>query len=120
MGKPGETDSPEILGLNSVTLTVNGGRDKITLRPLSLKDKAAARRMDFATEDDLTDWAIWRSAVRGGYEGDQESLLELIEGDEVLACGEALEKLSPKTVAAVRAQESAGAAAETGTGPSGT
>ena len=85
MGKPGETDSPEILGLNSVTLTVNGGRDKITLRPLSLFDKAEARKMDFTNEDDLTDWAIWRAAVRGGYDGDQESLLKLIEGDEGLS-----------------------------------
>lgn len=96
------------------------GPVKITLRPLSLAAMVELSQTDFETAAAELLRTLYLSAKRGGYEGNPGEFGELLEGDEVLAAREELEKLAPLSARAGRLMLGLpDPAAEAGTAPSG-
>lgn len=110
----------EGLGLKSHTMKVNGGTEKITLRPLSLAALVELSRTVFDSPADELNRTLYLSAKRGGYEGDPGQFAELLEGDEILEARQELAKLAPLSEREGRQMLGLPALeAEAGTAPSG-
>lgn len=115
----GTEELAEVLGLKQRTMTVNGGRDTITLRPLSLRQQVEMARQTFDSEQASVLWALHQSATRGGFEGTQDEFGDLLEGDEILLAAEEFAKLSPLSMKAGQAVLNGPPDVETGTESSG-
>lgn len=114
----------ETVPISEVTLTVGGGAETITLRPPSLATQCELAEGKWKSEARKQFWLAWKCAQRGGYKGSDKDFLELLEGDDSVRIGEAIDRLCPLMARAGQRlldlmASPAAADAEPGTEPSG-
>jgi hypothetical protein len=86
----------DMLGLSSETVLVGPEGDvALTLRRLSIKQQVEIGKMNFDTGSEACLAEVYAAASRGGYQGSKDDLMELLEGDDLLRCEEAMWKLRP-------------------------